>query len=313
LIFYTGNTSVGKIVMRAAAENLTPVVLELGGKNPVMIDKTCDLDMVANRICQGRFGMNAGQICVAPEYILTDEQTGRKLIPKLKKSITAFFGDNPSKSQSYGSIVNHRHFNRVKSLLEENKEHIVIGGETDYARKYISPTVVFNPRADSMLMQDEVFGPILTIKTINKFSTEKCIDFINSRPKPLACYIFSENKIFVDECVKRIDAGAIMQNDVVVHVTMPLPFGGTGNSGIGSYHHKASFDCFTHMKPVVYKSAGGELMNKMIRYPPYTKRKQWIIEMAMKESVKGGWSVYVTQFGAACAIGGAAAFIMSKL
>jgi len=313
MIFYTGNTHVGKIVMRAAAEHLTPVVLELGGKNPVMLDKTSDLDMVANRICQGRFGMNAGQMCIAPEYILTDESTGKALIPKLKKSLKQFFGEHPENSNSFGCLVNHRHFDRVKNLLEENKEKIVIGGKADYARKYISPTVVLNPSSESMLMENEVFGPILTIKTLPNFSKTACVDFVNARPKPLACYIFSEDKNFVDECVKRIDAGAIMQNDVFVHIGMPLPFGGVGDSGTGAYHYKASFDCFTHMKPVVFKSAGGEMVNKMIRYPPYTERKQKIMEMGMMESVKAGWPVFFKQLGVACAIGGSAAYVMSKL
>jgi len=312
-IFYTGNTDVGKIVMRAATENLTPVLLELGGKNPVILDDTCDLGMAARRICQGRFGFNAGQACIAPEYILTDEKTAESLVGNLKEALLEFFGDNPKESKSYGSIVNERHFKRIEVLLEENRDKIVIGGEKDSGSKYIAPTVILNPSDDSALMQNEVFGPILTVKTLPNFSRMACVDYITERPKPLACYIFSSDMSFVDYCEERIDAGAVMQNDTCMQFFAPLPFGGVGASGLGGYHGKASFDAFTHNKPVILKSSRMELLNKTVRYPPYTEGKRTAMELLTQERVHSTTYSYVKKLFGVLSAGGVVAAIRGKL
>merc|ERR1719285_1697384 len=312
-IFYTGNTEVGKIVMRAATEHLTPVLLELGGKNPVILDDTCDLGMAARRICQGRFGFNSGQVCIAPEYILTDKNTAERLVETIKEVLVEFFGENPKESTSYGSIVNERHFARIVALLEGNKDKIVIGGEMDAETKYIAPTVVLNPSDDSAMMKTEVFGPVLTIKALPNFSRTACVDYVTSRPKPLACYIFSSDMSFVDFCEERIDAGAVMQNDTCMQFFSPLPFGGVGASGLGGYHGKASFDAFTHKKPVILKSSKMELLNKKVRYPPYTEGKRTAMEFLTQEKIHGPVYSYMKKLFGVLSVGGAVAAIRGKL
>ena len=265
-IIYTGGEVVGKIVMRAAAEFLTPVTLELGGKSPCIVDSSTDLDVTAARIVWSKW-MNAGQTCVAPDYVLVEESFAAPLIDAIKHKLTEFYSADASSSKDYGRIVSERHLTRIVSYLDG--QEVVHGGKHDVANKYIEPTIVLNPAHDSLLMQQEIFGPILPIVTVKNIS--ESIPFVNKRAKPLALYIFSKNKDFEQQVLTATSAGMVCINDGFMFAANPnLPFGGVGSSGTGAYHGKIGFDNFSHLKTVMKRSFWFDVP---LRYPPFTDKK----------------------------------------
>lgn len=262
-IFFTGGTAIGKIVMAAAAKHLTPVTLELGGKSPCIVDATCDLEITAKRIIWGKF-YNCGQTCIAPDYLLVQKSIKPILLEKLISYIKTFFGDNPQQSADLGRIVNERQFDRLVGLLDEGK--ILIGGQHDRGDRYIAPTLIDQVSPDAKVMADEIFGPILPILEYDQI--EEAIALVNAQPKPLALYLFSKNEQLQQRIVQEVAYGGGCFNDIILHVGNPeLPFGGVGNSGIGNYHGKASFDTFSHRKSILKNSFRFDLK---WRYPPYT-------------------------------------------
>ncbi|CAH2222502.1 fatty aldehyde dehydrogenase isoform X1 [Pelobates cultripes] len=267
-IFYTGNTNVGKIIMSAASKFLTPVTLELGGKSPCYIDKDCDIDIASRRITWGKFA-NCGQTCIAPDYILCDKSIQGRLVEKIKETINEFYGDDAKKSPDYERIINKRHFKRLLKLMEG--ENIVIGGDNDESSCYIAPTVLADVKPDSKVMQEEIFGPLLPIVSVG--SLDEAIEFINQREKPLALYVFSNNKKVIKKMIAATSSGGVTANDVIMHFTViELPFGGVGQSGMGAYHGKHTFETFSHKRACLIKSLAMEGMNQ-IRYPPFTEKK----------------------------------------
>ncbi|MDJ0557095.1 MAG: aldehyde dehydrogenase [Microcoleaceae cyanobacterium MO_207.B10] len=264
-ILFTGGTKVGKIVMEAAAKNLTPVTLELGGKSPCIVDDDIQLEYTAKRITWGKF-INAGQTCVAPDYLLINKSVKSDLLEKIKQSIEEFYGKNPAESPDYCRIINQNQFNRLNDLLKDGK--IVIGGETKSEERYISPTVIDGVSWDSAIMQEEIFGPILPV--LEYENLDEAIALVNSRPKPLSLYFFSRNKQKQKQVLRETYSGNVCINDTVMQVGVTsLPFGGVGNSGIGSYHGKASFDTFSHYKSVLNK---GLWLDLNWRYAPYKNK-----------------------------------------
>ncbi|MFD7017709.1 aldehyde dehydrogenase family protein [Streptomyces sp. NPDC059928] len=248
-IFYTGNGVVGRIVMRAAAEHLTPVTLELGGKSPVFVDRDTDLSAVAARLARGKF-LNAGQTCVAPDYVLTDPTTARALESELARAVEDLFGTEPQHSPEYGRIVNERHFDRLSALLASGRT--VTGGAGDRADKYIAPTVLADVAPGSPVMQEEIFGPILPIVTVP--GLDDAIDFINDRDKPLALYVFTDSAATRERLAAETSSGGLGFGLPLAHLTVSdLPFGGVGESGMGSYHGRYSIETFSHRKAVLSK------------------------------------------------------------
>jgi len=262
-IFFTGGTAIGKIVLEAAAKHLTPVTLELGGKSPCIVDADCNLETTAKRIVWGKF-YNAGQTCVAPDYLLVQKSIKPALIEKLLEYVKTFFGEDPQQSSDFSRIVNHRQFDRLVSLLDEGK--ILIGGKSDRADQFIAPTLIDEVSPNSKMMAEEIFGPILPILEYGQI--EEAIAFVNDQPKPLALYLFSNDKQKQERILQETSFGGGCFNDTIMHLGNPdLPFGGVGNSGMGSYHGKASFDTFTHRKSLLKSSFRFDLK---WRYPPYT-------------------------------------------
>uniref|UniRef100_U3JTL9 Aldehyde dehydrogenase n=1 Tax=Ficedula albicollis TaxID=59894 RepID=U3JTL9_FICAL len=262
-ILYTGSTAVGKIVMAAAAKHLTPVTLELGGKSPCYIDQDCDLAVACRRITWGKY-MNCGQTCIAPDYILCHPSIQGKVVENIKATLKEFYGEDVKSSPDYERIVNQRHFKRVKSLLEGQK--IAHGGETDEASCFIAPTILTDVSPESKVMEEEIFGPVLPIVTVK--SVEEAIEFINLREKPLALYVFSNNKQLIRRMIAETSSGGMTANDVIMHSVVPeLPFGGVGHSGMGAYHGRFSFETFSHRRACLLRDLRWELLNK-IRYPP---------------------------------------------
>ncbi|MET8766284.1 aldehyde dehydrogenase family protein [Streptomyces sp. NPDC004658] len=248
-IFYTGNGAVGRIVMRAAAEHLTPVTLELGGKSPVFVDRGTDLDTVADRLARGKF-LNAGQTCVAPDYVLTDPETATALEAALVRAVEGLFGPDPQRSEECGRIVNERHFDRLSALLDSGR--VVVGGVGDRAAKYLAPTVLADVDPASPVMREEIFGPILPIVTVP--GLDEAIAFINDRDKPLALYVFSESGETRDRIAAETSSGGLGHGLPLAHLTVSdLPFGGVGESGMGSYHGRYSIETFSHRKAVLSK------------------------------------------------------------
>jgi aldehyde dehydrogenase (NAD+) len=273
-IFYTGNGRIGRVVMEAAAKHLTPVTLELGGKSPTIVDATANLRVAARRIAWGKF-LNAGQTCIAPDYLLVDKKVASAFIGELRAAIKEFYGDDPKQSGDYARIVNGHHFNRLASMLESGS--VVIGGETDANTKYIAPTVLADVNVSAPVMQDEIFGPILPMVEIDNVA--EAIAFINSKPHPLALYVFSEDDRAIDAVIERTTAGGVTVNGTILHISNPnLPFGGVGESGMGAYHGKSSIDIFQHRKPVLRKSTK---VDPSIAYPPYTEKKMKLIRKAV--------------------------------
>jgi aldehyde dehydrogenase (NAD+) len=265
-IMYTGNGQVARIVMTAAAKNLTPVTLELGGKSPVYIDESADLTITAQRIAWGKW-MNAGQTCIAPDYLLVKKELVEPLTLALKVQIKAMFGEEPRNSKSYGRVINKRHCQRITNYFTDGE--IVAGGESDIESCYIAPTIIINPPLDSSLMTDEIFGAILPIVTIENFNKAKA--FVKQRDKPLSAYIFSRNKEQIEQWINEISAGNQCINDVIMFNAVPdLPFGGTGPSGMGQYSGKAGFDNFSHLKSVLKRPF---LKDLPVRFAPYSQLK----------------------------------------
>ncbi|WP_338681928.1 aldehyde dehydrogenase family protein [Streptomyces acidiscabies] len=251
-IFYTGNGAVGRIVLRAAAEHLTPVTLELGGKSPAFVDSTADLKAVAGRLARGKF-LNAGQTCVAPDYVLTDPETAAALEPLLASAVEDTYGADPQQSGEYGRIVNERHFDRLTGLLDSGRT--VVGGVHDRADKYIAPTVLADVDPASPVMGEEIFGPILPIVTVADL--DEALAFINDRDKPLALYVFSESTETRDRIAAETSSGAIGYGLPLAHLTVSdLPFGGVGESGMGNYHGRYSIETFSHRKAILDKPLG---------------------------------------------------------
>ncbi|PAX59737.1 aldehyde dehydrogenase [Brunnivagina elsteri] len=260
-IFFTGGTATGKIIMAAAAKHLTPVTLELGGKSPCIVDKDIDLEVAARRIAWGKF-YNAGQTCIAPDYVLIHQDIKAEFVGAIEKCIQEFYGENPKNSPDYARIINQKQFSRAANLIQGD---IRIGGETNADEFYISPTVIDNVSWEDTIMQDEIFAPILPI--IEYTNINDIIDKINLRPKPLALYLFSKNKNLQKKVLCETSSGGVCINDVIKQVSgSTLPFGGVGDSGIGSYHGKASFDTFSHYKSVVTRPF---FLDAKILYAPY--------------------------------------------
>jgi len=269
-IFFTGSTPVGKSVYKAAAQNLTPVTLELGGKSPVVVDETAKLKLAARRIVWGKF-LNAGQTCIAPDYLLVAESVAPKLMEYLQKEIIKSYGKYPKNTDYYPRIINRRNFTRLMNSLKN--QTLVFGGQYDEKDLYISPTIVSNPDWESDLMQYEIFGPILPVITYKNITDAEKL--LQKHPKPLAFYIFSQNKKLQKHLIQKFAFGGGVINDSIVHfINNRLPFGGIGPSGIGQYHGKYSFDTFTHYKPVVKR---GTWLDVPIRYFPPTRLKEKLI------------------------------------
>lgn len=264
-IFFTGSTKVGQIVMKAAAEHLTPVTLELGGKSPAIIAVDADLELAARRITWGKF-LNAGQTCVAPDYVLVREQVKEEFIQLVEQCIQEFYGPDPAESPDYARIVNDSHFNRLQSYLRNG--NVRTGGKTEVATRYIAPTVLDQVSWEHPVMQEEIFGPILPVLSYN--SLDEAIKIVNQQEKPLALYLFSSSEQRKERVLKNVSFGGGCINDSISHLINPnLPFGGVGQSGIGSYHGKSSFNLFSHQKGVVHR---GTWVDLPLRYPPYKDR-----------------------------------------
>ncbi len=269
-IFFTGSTGVGRLVLEKAAKHLTPVTLELGGKSPCIVDKSANLKLAARRIVFGKF-LNSGQTCVAPDYLLCHSSVKEELLTHIKEEIARQYGDGIC-----GKIINPKHFERLIGLL--SPEQVVCGGVCDANRLRISPTVLDNVTWDAPVMQEEIFGPILPVLTFTDLAS--VIETVNSRPKPLALYLFSEDKQTVAAVTSRCSFGGGCVNDVIIHLaTTHMPFGGVGESGMGAYHGKAGFDTFTHYKSIVDKKTWLDLP---MRYQPYTKLSDKLVRLFLK-------------------------------
>lgn len=268
-IFFTGSPKVGQIVYEAAAKNLTPVTLELGGKSPAIVTSSADFEVAAKRIVWGKF-LNAGQTCVAPDYILVDEKVKDSFMDSLKSFIQKF--DYQPDSEQYTKIINQRNFERLRKLIDPEK--IFVGGKTDASNRYIEPTILHNVSWDDAVMKEEIFGPILPILTFRNFN--EALMQISNYEKPLSAYLFTDNSEEKESFIAKISFGGGCINDVVMHLSNDyLPFGGVGNSGIGNYHGKYGFEAFSHQKAVLDRLTWGE---PDIKYPPYTDKKLNIIK-----------------------------------
>jgi aldehyde dehydrogenase (NAD+) len=273
-IFFTGSVPVGKIVMEAASKNLTPVTLELGGKSPAIVHKDADIEKAAARIAWGKY-YNSGQTCIAPDYIYVHEDVKDRLLEGLIKEIVDFYGVEPLKSPDYGRIINHKEFNRLSDLIDDQK--LYFGGEKIEEKLKISPTILTNVTWDDDVMQEEIFGPILPVLTYSKIS--EVVNIVKDKPRPLSLYLFTENKNLQEKIEDEVPFGGGCINDTISHVSSPrLPFGGTGNSGIGSYHGEESFITFSHKKSMMKKSTKFDIR---YIYPPY-KGKLGFIKKIMK-------------------------------
>lgn len=263
-IFFTGSATVGKIVMKAAAERLTPVTLELGGKSPAIVDQTANIKRAAERIVWGKF-MNNGQTCVAPDYVIVHKTVKKKLMKEIVNSIHAFYGKDFAESIDYGRIVNVKHFDRLVEIIEREKSNIVFGGKSDRDNLYISPTLLDGVSWNGPAMAEEIFGPVLPIMEYQNLG--EIVHQIRQMPKPLAAYLFSENEQAHEYFLENLSFGGGCINDTITHVAnIHLPFGGVGASGMNSYHGKASFELFTHSKSILKKSTKIPIR---LGYPPY--------------------------------------------
>jgi aldehyde dehydrogenase (NAD+) len=272
-IFFTGSTTVGKIVYQAAAKNLIPVTLELGGKSPAIITRDCNLQDTAKRLAWAKF-LNAGQTCIAPDFVMIDDKIQEEFLARMKECIqkSGYSYDH----DNYVQIIDERNFHRLAALIDPRK--IYYGGETDLQRRYISPTLLTGVTFDDRIMQDEIFGPLLPV--ISYTNLEDAVATLKSRPKPLACYIFTGNKAIRDKLLGELSFGGGVVNDAVMHISNSnLPFGGVGNSGMGSYHGYAGFVAFSHFKSILDKPFRFETN---LKYPPYSERKLKWIKRLMK-------------------------------
>jgi len=271
-IFYTGGAAVGKIVMQAAAEHLTPVTLELGGKSPAIIDRDADLKSAARRLVWGKT-LNAGQTCVAPDYVLISADQRDELIEHMRACLEDMFGADVIDSADYASIVNQRHFERLSGLLQHGR--VAIGGRVDHERQRIEPTVLVDVDQDSELMQEEIFGPLLPV--IEVPDLDRAIGYVRSGDKPLSAYLFTKSDASKQRFLSEITAGSACINDVIIFMSVPeLPFGGVGMSGMGQYHGKAGFDLFSHLKSVMQRGRWPEVN---VRFAPYSAFKMKLLKL----------------------------------
>ena len=274
-IFFTGSINVGKIVMAKASKNLTPVTLELGGKSPCIVDKNCNLKLAAKRIVWGKF-LNAGQTCIAPDYILVEKEIKNNLLEELKTEIILQLGKNPEENSNFPKIVNKNSLNRLKNYLNDGE--IIFGGNYNESTLYFEPTILDNIKKNTSICREEIFGPILPI--FEYTTIEEVISFIRKNDKPLALYYFSENKHSIDRLLNDISSGGVVINDTIIHVAnSKLPFGGVGSSGIGKYHGKDSYMTFSNRKSVIKRSTLFELP---FRFPPYNEKKLKLLKKLMK-------------------------------
>ncbi len=274
-IFFTGSQTVGQEVMRQAAAHLTPVTLELGGKSPCIVDKTANLKLAARRIVFGKF-LNCGQTCVAPDYIYCHKTVKEELVKEIKKQITRQFGTDPLASENYGKIINEKHFCRLLSLIDYDK--VTAGGMTDITGQRISPTVMENVTFSDAVMQEEIFGPVLPVLTYD--SLDEAVRTINSRPHPLALYLFTRDKLTARKVMARCSFGGGCVNDTIIHLaTSEMGFGGFGESGMGSYHGKDGFRTFSHYKSIVDKKLWLDLP---MRYQPYRRVYDKLIHLFLR-------------------------------
>lgn len=274
-IFFTGSSKIGKYVMQKAAENLIPVSLELGGKNPCVIAADARLDFAAKRIAWGKF-MNAGQTCICADYLLVDKRVKDRFLELMTNEIKSFYGENPESCNDYARIINSGNITRILSLIQTGE--VVTGGNIDAVNRYIAPTIIKGIKPDDPIMQEEVFGPIVPVIDFERI--EDVYRIIGRNPKPLAVYIFTRNKKLAGEFLRKTQSGSAGVNDTVIQIASPyLPYGGVGTSGLGRYHGRKSFETFSNMRSVIIKS---NLLDVSIRYPPYNKFKEWIIKFLMR-------------------------------
>ncbi len=274
-IFFTGSTSVGKTVLRNAAENLIPAVLELGGKSPCIVDSEAKIPLAAKRIVFGKY-LNCGQTCVAPDFVLCHKSVKDEFIAEVKKQISAQFGENPLENENYGKIVNEKHFDRVLGLIDPEK--LAFGGCSNREKLKIEPTVLDDVSWNDAVMQEEIFGPIMPIITFEH--RDEIYPMLKNRPKPLAFYVFTEDKVFADELIRKLPFGGGCVNDVIIHLaTSEMPFGGVGESGMGSYHGKEGFKAFSHTKSIVDKKTWLDLP---MRYQPYSEKTKKLLNIFLK-------------------------------
>jgi aldehyde dehydrogenase (NAD+) len=280
-IFFTGSPMLGKVVMRAAAEHLTSVTLELGGKSPVIIDETADIKDAVEKITWGKF-INCGQTCIAPDYILVHKNVQKEFIEGMKECITKFYGEDVSKSPDLARIVNQRHFLRIKGLITQSVEQgakVVVGGEMRESENYISPTLITNVNDSMSLMQEEIFGPVLPVIPIDNMV--EATQYVASKPKPLALYFFGKNEQNMEYVLQHSTAGGTCINDTLTHIgNTDLPFGGVNNSGIGKTHGHYGFLAFSNERAVLHQRIG--LTTIKLLYPPYTKQKDQLLQMFKK-------------------------------
>lgn len=282
-IFYTGNGKVGRVILTAAAKHLTPVTLELGGKCPTVVDEDTNLKVTARRIISGKWGCNSGQTCASPDYVITTKDFAPKLVDAFACELESFYGKNPLQSNDLSTIINSRHFERLTKLLEDEKvsDKVVFGGQRDKKNLKIAPTILLDIPQDSLIMNEEIFGPILPILTVNKI--EDSIEMITAREKPLAAYLFTNNKKVKEVFTSNVSSGSMAINETTLQLAEhTLPFGGVGESGMGAYHGKHSFDCFSHKKPVLYRGFGGDIG---ARYPPYSPKKLHFLKALLSGNI----------------------------
>jgi aldehyde dehydrogenase (NAD+) len=271
-IFFTGSAKVGRLVMAAAARYVTPVTLELGGKNPAIVDHAVDVEVAARRIVWAKF-LNAGQTCVAPDYVLVDSRIKEPLLAAMTKALAKFYGSDPLQSRAFGRVVNDAHMERLLKLLRATKARVVAGGTSAASDRYLAPTVLADLEWDDPVMEAEIFGPLLPVLSYDNFDDALCE--LNRRDKPLALYVYSVDPELVERVISATSSGSVCVNHSAVQLAVPgLPFGGVGASGIGAYHGRAGFDTFSHAKGVLRKPQGGELP---LMYPPYTRVKRWLL------------------------------------
>lgn len=264
-VFYTGNGRVGRIVAAAAARHLTPVTLELGGRNPVIVDGSADIDVTARRIAWAKW-MNAGQVCVAPDHLLVLHDAVPALVDALRRALQQFYGNHPQGHPDYGRIVNDTHYQRIVQLLNDHGGEVAAGGAPDRGARFVAPTIIVDPDPASALMQDEIFGPILPIVPVNDIAN--AIDLIKAGPKPLVIHAFTSDGAVADRIEAETSSGAFIVNDAIVNHRIPgLPFGGVGESGMGAYHGRAGFETFSHRKAVLRRPTW---LDHPLRYPPFT-------------------------------------------
>ncbi len=274
-IFFTGGVEVGKEVMSKAAVHLTPVTLELGGKSPCIVDSTARLDLAAKRLVFGKL-LNCGQTCVAPDYLLIDRRMKDRFLAYITRWITVMYGQNPLDNAGYVHMVNQKHFDRVMGLIDQSK--VVFGGKGDRSTLKIQPTILDNVSPEDPVMREEIFGPVLPVLTFDQ--VEEAAAFVNARPHPLAVYLFSREKRAQELFLRRVPFGGGCINDTIIHLaTSRMGFGGIGNSGMGSYHGRDSFDTFSHRKSVVKKS---NLLDLPVRYPPYSPTKSRLLRLFLR-------------------------------